>query len=211
MSSDYTSLALVVDRSGSMHNIASDVVGGVKKLIGEQKNSAGKAVLTLAQFDHTYEVIHDFKNLQEVDEDRFVKDYSPRGTTALLDAIGRMTLGLKKKIDEMPLAERPKKVVVAVITDGLENSSKEFNISQVKDLVKQQEALGWDFMFMGATLDTIDVAKNFGFSAEKTAVFNTSNVCESMAAFSKNFTQAREGKEVKFSAEDRKNLMNEKV
>lgn len=208
MSSDYTSLALVIDRSGSMYSIASDVVGGVKKLIGDQKKADGKAVLTVAQFDHTYEVIHDFKNIREVDEEKFAKDYSPRGTTALLDAIGRTTLALEKKIMDMAPADRPKKVVVAVITDGLENSSKEFNITQIKEMIKRNEALGWDFMFMGATIDTIEIAKNFGFSPDKSAVYHTSNFEGSMKVMNEKFIQARNGQKMEISNEERKNLVN---
>jgi Mg-chelatase subunit ChlD len=209
MNTNYaTALALVVDRSGSMTDIASDVKGSVKQFIEEQKKASGKAFLTVAQFDHEYEIIHNFKDIHEVDGDKFAKDYSPRGNTALLDAIGRTTLLMEQKLNSLPEAAKPKRVVVAVITDGLENSSTDFNIAKIKDMIKQHEALGWDFIFMGATLDTINVAKNMGFSADKSAVYDTSNFKSSMRFVSEKISQARLGKEVKIQEAERDNLIN---
>ena len=100
-STDFAALALVVDRSGSMHPIAADVKGSVKQFIGDQKKHEGRAALTVAQFDHKYEVVHNFKDLKEVDEDFFARQYSPRGSTALLDAIGRATLDMQKKLNSL--------------------------------------------------------------------------------------------------------------
>ncbi len=207
MRTDYAALALVVDRSGSMQSIASDVAGSVKQFIGDQKKNSGKTSLTVAQFDHLYEVVYDFVDIQAVDEEKFAKDYQPRGSTALLDAIGRTTLGLKQNLDNMAPADRPNKVVVAVITDGLENASKEFNISQIKDMIKQQEALGWDFMFMGATLDTINIAKNYGFSADKAAVYSTANFENSMRLIGEQVSKVRRGQELNITQEEREKLM----
>lgn len=208
MNTDYAALALVVDRSGSMQCIASDVRGSVKQFISDQKKAHGKASLTVAQFDHKYEVVYNFKNVQEVDAEKFANEYTPRGATALLDAIGRTTLEMKQKLESMPLAERPKRVVVAVITDGQENASSEFNLGQIKEMIKQNEALGWDFMFLGATLDALDVAKNFGFSGCKAAVYNTSRVDSCMQLISNQVCQARLGKEVNITETERNSLVN---
>lgn len=206
MSTDYAALTLVVDRSGSMHSIATDVVGSVKQFIGDQKKKEGKAFLTVAQFDHTYEVIHDHKDIQEVDEEKFAKAYSPRGSTALLDAIGRSTLAMKARIDAMTLENRPKRVVIAVITDGYENSSKEYNLTQIQNMIKQHEALGWDFMFLGASLDTIKIAESMGFSACKSAAFDTSCFKNSMQVISNQVTNARVGKALEISQAEREEL-----
>jgi Mg-chelatase subunit ChlD len=206
MNTNYTALALVVDRSGSMHSIANDVKGSVKQFIEEQKKNSGKASLTLAQFDNWYEIVHDFKEIKDVAEDAFTKAYSPRGSTALLDAIGRTTLLLYKRLENMPPAERPNKVVVAIITDGQENASTEFTIEQIKEMITKHEALGWDFMFMGATLDTINVAKSMGFSADKSAVYNTESFESSMSCISKKMSDARHGKNIEISKTERENL-----
>jgi Mg-chelatase subunit ChlD len=207
MNTDYTALALVIDRSGSMQSTASDVVGSVKQLIGEQKKNSGKASLTVTQFDHAYEVIHDFKDIQEVDEELFAKAYAPRGSTALLDAIGRTVIGLTQKLDSLAEEDKPKRVIIAIITDGLENASTEFNITQIKEMIKEEEALGWDCMFIGATLDTIDIAKNFGFSAHKTAVYETAKFSNSMQLINEQVSKARLGKEVTISEEERSKLI----
>jgi Mg-chelatase subunit ChlD len=206
MTADYAAIALVVDRSGSMHSIASDVRGSVEQFIGEQKKVNGRAYLTLSQFDDKYEVVNDFVDINSVDEKQFSKEYTPRGTTALLDAIGRTTISLQSKLDAMPQTERPKRVIVAIITDGLENASTEFNIKQIKEMVQAKEAAGWDFIFMGATLDTIDVAKGFGFSVGKSAVFSTETFDSCMKGVSEQITQARLGKGVNFTQDQRDNL-----
>lgn len=206
MDTNYTAMALVVDRSGSMHSMAADVKGSVKQFIGDQKKNEGKATLTVSQFDHSYEVIHNHKNIQEVDEDQFNKAYTPRGSTALLDAIGRATLDMQQEIDKMTVEDRPQRVIVAVITDGYENASSEFNIDQIKDMIKSKEAQGWDFMFMGASLDTIDIAKSMGFSASKSAFYDATNIKGCMGSINEQVTKARLNKEVNITEEERANM-----
>jgi Mg-chelatase subunit ChlD len=200
-------LALVVDRSGSMYSIANDVRGSVKQFIGDQKKMEGKASLRVAQFDHTYEVIHDVNDIAEVDENAFADAYKPRGSTALLDAIGRTIFDMKEKLAKIPQEEKPKRVVIAVITDGLENSSREYRLEQIKNMVKENEALGWDFLFMGASLDAIDVAKSMGFAENKATAYDTSNISSCMGNLSAKFSQARVNEEIKFTQEEREAFM----
>jgi hypothetical protein len=190
-----------------MCSIANDVRGSVKQFIGDQKKINGKASLTVAQFDHAYEVVHDFKNIKEVDEEKFAKEYSPRGCTALLDAIGRTTLMMTQKLNSMPQEDRPNRVVVAVITDGEENASTEFNIGQIREMIKSKEAAGWDFMFLGATLDTIQVAKDMGFAENKAAIYATSNMDQACGVLSAQMTQARLGKEIDIKQNERNTLV----
>lgn len=196
-------LALVVDRSGSMYSIAEDVRGSVKQFISDQKKMEGKASLRVAQFDHTYEVIHDVQDINEVDENAFAKAYTPRGMTALLDAIGRTVVDMKEKIAAAPAEEQPKRVVIAIITDGFENSSKEYKLDQIKKMVKENEALGWDFLFMGASFDAINIGETMGFAKEKSSAYDTSNVSCCMNSLSAKFSQARQNEEVKFTQEER--------
>lgn len=202
---DYTALALVVDRSGSMHSIANDVVGSVKQFIGDQKKNPAKASLTVVQFDHTYEVIHDFEDIQSVDDDKFTKNYSPRGTTALLDAIGRTVFDMKKKIESQ--ACPTKNVVIAIITDGLENASTEYTLEKIKGLIKEHEALGWNFMFLGATLDAINVAQSMGFSSSKSAVYEVGNVKQSFQVIGAKMTDARNGTAININDKERDQLV----
>lgn len=201
-------LALVVDRSGSMYNIANDVKGSVRQFISEQKSMEGKASLRVAQFDHTYEVIHDVNDIHEVDEDAFARAYKPRGTTALLDAIGRTILEMKEKIDQAPEAEKPKRVCIAIITDGKENASKEYRHERIQEMVKEHEALGWDFLFMGASLDAIKVATLMGFDESKAASWDTSNMSCCMSSLGAKFSQARQNEDIKFTQEERDAFVN---
>lgn len=201
-------LALVVDRSGSMYSIANDVKGSVKQFIGEQKKIEGKASLRVAQFDHTYEVIHDVNDINEVDEEAFAKAYSPRGTTALLDAIGRTIFEMHEKLDKMSEEERPKRVVIAVITDGLENASREFKLEQIKEMIQENEKLGWNFVFMAATLKAMEEAESMGFSKDKSTAFDTSNISSCVSNLSAKFSQARQGEDIKYTQEERDAFMN---
>lgn len=193
MRTDYTAIALIVDRSGSMHSVASDTKGSVQQFIADQKKNDGDAAFTLVQFDDKYDVVHDFVEIETVDERKFAKEYSPRGTTALLDAIGRTTLAMSQKLDKMDETERPERVVVAVITDGYENASREYSISSVREMIKDKEANGWDFMFLGATLDTMDIAHDYGFDRSKAAQYDAKNVAKCVQTIGGQVTNARAG------------------
>ena len=120
---NYTAIALVVDRSGSMESIKGDTVGSIKQFIGDQKKLDGKATLRIVQFDDKYETVYKDVDIKKIDEKEFAEKYCPRGCTALLDAIGRIITELGQTIKEMKEKERPSKVVVAIITDGYENAT----------------------------------------------------------------------------------------
>lgn len=171
-----TAISLVVDRSGSMHNIASDTVGSVKQFIKDQRALSGTASLVLTQFDHEIETVYPYGPLANVDEDTFGKQYAPRGSTALLDAIGRAVIDLSTKLDALPEAERPERKVVAIVTDGYENSSREFTKEKITEMVKAKEAEGWNFIFLGATFDAMQVAQSYGISKDSSACFKACNV-----------------------------------
>lgn len=202
----FTAIALIVDRSGSMYSVAEDTKGSVKTLIETQKQEEGKAALTLVQFDHQYEVIHDFVDLKTVDADAFTKQYQPRGNTALVDAIGRSILSMDQKIDSLHIAEKPTRIVVAIITDGLENSSHEFTAEKVKKMVEEKQALGWDFIFLGADLNAIQTAQDYGFSPKGSAYYDSSNVTEAMNVINTKISHARQGYNVEISDEERAQL-----
>ena len=203
---DYTAIALVVDRSGSMESVAEDTKGGVKQFITAQKQHSGKASFTLVQFDHEYQVLNDFSDLSKVDENAFTKQYAPRGSTALLDAIGRTVIEMSQKIEKMVLSERPAHVIVAIVTDGLENSSSEFTIAKIKKLIEEKQAQGWDFVFLGADLNAITVAQNYGFSSRQSAYYDASNISGAFSSIGKQVSSARSGSKVSFSSSERSHL-----
>lgn len=211
MTIQYTALALVVDRSGSMHSLVNDVKGSVTQFICDQKNAPGKAAMTLVQFDNQYDVVYNFSPIQAVDADKFTKEYQPRGSTALLDAIGKTTLAMESTLKTMKEGERPQRVVVAILTDGEENASTEFTLEKIQKLITEKEAdktVKWDFVFLGATLDAIKVAKSMGFCASKAASYDTSNIKQAFASFSEMAIKARLNHNISYSDKTREVLRN---
>lgn len=195
----YTAIALVVDRSGSMHSVVNDTKGSVLNLIQTQKKEEGHASLTLVQFDHEYEVIHDFVDVQEVDENAFVEQYQPRGSTALVDAIGRTIINLSNRVEEA----KPNKIVVAIVTDGLENSSREFTAAKVRQLIEEKQNQGWEFLFLGADINAIHTAQSYGISPDTCAYYENSNVGGAMDLINTKISDARQGKQIQISEEER--------
>jgi Mg-chelatase subunit ChlD len=203
---DYTAIAMVVDRSGSMECVAEDTKGGVKQFIADQKRIDGKASFTLVQFDHEYEVLHNFSDLGKVDENAFAKQYAPRGSTALLDAIGKTVLEMGQKIEKMDQPERPAHVIVAIVTDGQENASCEFTVDKIKKLIEEKQAKDWDFVFLGADLNAISVAQSYGFTPSQSAYYKSSNICGAFKSICEQVISVRNGSKVSFSPDDRKGL-----
>jgi hypothetical protein len=170
MNPNYTDVTLVLDRSGSMGPTQNDTIGGINEFIKEQQNKEGKKVcLTLVQFDASHEDWY-YKNFEGLDINKVPmldsKSYQPRGGTALIDAMARAITETGKRIGEMPEDERPSNVVFAVMTDGEENSSREFTREQVFEMVKHQtDVYKWAFLFLGANQDAIQSGHSFGFQA----------------------------------------------
>ena len=159
---DLTEIICIVDRSGSMAAIREDAQGGFNTFIDDQKKAEGEARITLVQFDHEYEVVWDAKNIKEVPEYMLM----PRGSTALLDAIGKTVNAVGHRLAKEPEEKRPGKVVVMILTDGQENSSKEFTRrSQIQDIIKhQEEKYSWLFVYLAANQDAIGEASSLGIS-----------------------------------------------
>ena len=166
MNDDYTHISVILDRTGSMETIRDDTIGGFNAFLEDQKKQPGKATLTLVQFDSEdpYEIIHDFKSIVDVaplTRETFV----PRAGTPLLDAMGRGINDLEKRIGDLPEADRPSKVIMAVVTDGQENASSEFRHEDIKRMVKKRtEKDGWQFVFLSADLGAIADARAVGIA-----------------------------------------------
>ncbi len=129
--SDLTHLYFLLDRSGSMQSIKSDIEGGFAAFVEEQRSGAGEALATLAQFDDVYELVYADRPVASVPP----LDLQPRNMTALHDAMGRLVTDAGARLAALPEEERPGTVVVAIMTDGLENASKEWNGAAIKALV----------------------------------------------------------------------------
>ncbi|WP_396626082.1 VWA domain-containing protein [Luteitalea sp.] len=175
-----TDITVVLDRSGSMESIASDIVGGLNAFVQKQKDGEGEAHFTLVQFDDQYEVVHFRVPIVEVPA-LTRRTYVPRGSTALLDAIGRTINEISARVDRMHTEERPDQIVFAVATDGEENASHEFTKRQIFSMIRQREKPGagdpsakptWEFVFLGANQDAIQEGGQMGFQASRAVDFD---------------------------------------
>lgn len=160
MKAGFTEIVCIIDRSGSMMSLRSDAVGGMNSFLNEQKNVPGDANLTLVFFNHDYQVIYNAKPLADVPPVAEA-DYVPQGTTALLDAVGRTIDDVGERLANTPEDQRPQQVVVAILTDGLENASKDYTRQRVADMIQhQQEKYGWEFLFLAANMDAFAEAQS---------------------------------------------------
>lgn len=156
MKSGHAEIVMVLDRSGSMSSCVEATIGGFNDFIRDQKDMPGSASVTLVQFDNEYEVVHDSVPLDDMPELN-TQVFVPRGGTALFDAIGKTLNGAAARF-------RHNKVIFVVLTDGGENSSKEYTQQQIRDLVSQRETNGWTFVYIGANQDAFAVGGAMAFS-----------------------------------------------
>jgi len=155
MNQNLTEIAYVLDRSGSMASVAADAIGGFNAFLADQQRHPGEARFTLVLFDHEHLVVHCGEEIQRIPP-LDATTYMPRGTTALLDAIGRTVDELGQRLTALPEAERPGKVIVAILTDGLENASTDYNYPKVSSMIQhQQEKYNWEFVFLAANQNVI--------------------------------------------------------
>ena len=179
-----TEILVIADRSGSMHNIVDDAVGGFNSFLADQREIPGKAFLTLVIFDDRIEVVCESTPILEM-KDITVDTIKPRGQTALLDAIGQSVYSLKNRVHEG-------KVIVVVITDGGENASYQYGHDQVKELVTECQAKKWEFLFLGANIDSFAVGASMGIPKGSTVDYDAnargitsaySNVSDTVSSF----------------------------
>ncbi len=166
MKDNLTEIVFILDRSGSMQRLAEDTIGGYNAFIEEQKKQDGEANLTTVLFDDQYEVLHNGVNIKDV-KPLTDKEYTARGMTALMDAVGRTINSVGDRLSKMDEVDRPSKVIVVITTDGMENASTEFTKKQVKDMITHQtEKYNWQFMFLGANIDAASEAQSIGISPQ---------------------------------------------
>ena len=162
-----------------MNQVRDDAEGGVNTFISQQAKEPGEALLTLVQFDTEYEFLHTGVPIQTVPKYELV----PRGMTALLDAVGRAINETGERLAKMPESDRPSLVIFVVMTDGQENSSKEFNKSQIKEMIeRQQNDYDWHFTFLGANQDAFAEAGGMGIHAAGVADYAADKVAAAYMA-----------------------------
>lgn len=166
-----TELVFILDRSGSMAGLESDTIGGFNAMLEKQKKQDAEAFVTTVLFDHELKTLHDRVKLQQL-APLTEKDYTVRGCTALLDAIGETVEHIKTVHRYIRPEDVPANTVFVITTDGLENASKKFSTEAVKMLIEQQKECGWEFLFLGANIDAVQTAASFGIAPERAANFH---------------------------------------
>lgn len=166
-----TEMVFILDRSGSMAGLEGDTIGGYNSMLKKQQEQGGEALVSTVLFDDRQEVLHDRKPLDKV-QPITEKEYYVRGCTALLDAIGGAIHHIGNVHKYAREEDRPENTIFIITTDGMENSSRKYNYKMVKELVERQKIkYGWEFLFLGANMDAIEVAGRFGISAERAVTY----------------------------------------
>ena len=171
MNKNLTELVFILDRSGSMSGLEADTIGGFNSMIQKQKKQEGDCFVSTVLFDNNSEVIHDRIRLSEIDG-LTEKEYTVGGCTALLDAIGGAIHHIGNIHKYAREEDRPHKTVFVITTDGMENASRKYELSKIKNMIeRQKEKYDWEFLFLGANIDAIATAKSFGISADRAVEF----------------------------------------
>lgn len=199
MENKTTELVFIIDRSGSMSGLESDTIGGFNSMLKQQQSVDGKAFVTTVLFDDEYELLHDRVGIQNV-KPLTEKDYTTRGSTALLDAIGKTIHNIRKAQKEASEEDRSEKVMFFIITDGHENASRRYTFQMIQDRIKHyKKKHGWEFLFFGANMDAIAEAAKIGIDDNRAQNYcsdsvGTASVYTAMSAVS---TAFRTGKKIR--------------
>lgn len=172
MKKGLTELVFILDRSGSMSGLESDTIGGYNAMLEKQKSEPGDVLITTVLFDDRYELLHDRINIRGI-EPITDKEYFVRGSTALLDAVGKTINKIGNVQKHTTKDERAEQVMFVITTDGMENSSREFTYEKVRQMIEHQKSkYGWEFIFLGANIDAISTAERFGISKDRATNYN---------------------------------------
>ena len=171
MKKGLTEIVFILDRSGSMSGLEKDTIGGFNSTIERQKREEGEAIVSTVLFDDDTEVLHDRVSLEKI-APLTEKEYYARGSTALLDAIGGAIHHIGNVHKYAREEDRPEKTIFVITTDGYENASRKYSSDRVKQMVeRKKQKYGWEFIFLGANIDAVDTARNFGIDEERAANF----------------------------------------
>ncbi|MBQ6933273.1 MAG: VWA domain-containing protein [Clostridia bacterium] len=171
-----TELVFIIDRSGSMHGLETDTIGGFNSMIENQKDNAGDVLVSTVLFNDKSIVVHDRKSIKDI-APMTRQDYAPCGSTALLDAIGCAIHHIGNIHKYARKEDIPDKTLFVITTDGMENSSHLFDADKIKYMINmQKEKYDWEFIFLGANIDAVGTAKNFGISEDRAVNYHADPV-----------------------------------
>ena len=167
-----TELVFILDRSGSMSGLESDTIGGFNSMLQKQQSQEGECRITTVLFDDKHEILHDRLDIKAVSPITD-KEYYVRGSTALLDAIGITINKIGNTQKQSKPEYRADKVLFVITTDGMENASREFDYAKIKSMIEhKKEKYNWEFIFLGANIDAVDVANRFGIAKNRAQSFH---------------------------------------
>ena len=167
MNNNLTELVFILDKSGSMAGLEGDTIGGFNSMVERQKKEPGEALLSAVLFSNDSTVIYDRVDIKKV-EPMTDAQYRVGGCTALLDAIGGAVHHIGNVHKYAREEDVPGKTIFVITTDGMENASRRYGVGEVKKMVeRQQEKYGWEFLFLGANMDAISQAGDFGIRPER--------------------------------------------
>jgi len=199
MMEEYINILCVLDRSGSMSTIINDAISGFNYFLKEQKQIEGYCNLQTMLFDTEF-IVSKLKNIQKVDEFN-KKTYVPRGGTALYDAIGKTIDTELDRLSTLPKGERPTKTLCVILTDGEENSSREYHQDLIKRMINEmREEFNWEFIFLAANQDAMFTADGLGISRGNSMNFDATGdgVTYAYASMSKATSHYRASKETSY-------------
>ncbi len=166
-----TELVFIIDRSGSMHGLEADTIGGFNSMLDRQRHEGGEALISVVLFSDGCEVVRDRADISAVKE-MTLADYCAGGCTALLDAVGGAIHHIGNVHKYARNEDVPERTVFVIITDGMENASRFYDINKVRAMIERQKnKYGWEFFFLGADLSAIETARRCGIGADRTAFY----------------------------------------
>ena len=172
MKNKITELVFILDRSGSMAGLEADTIGGFNAMIEKQKKQEGECYVSTVLFDDVSEVVHDRVRLCDVPK-MTDEDYTVRGCTALIDAIGGAIHHIGNIHKYARAEDVPERTMFVITTDGQENASRRYSSKQVKKMIeRQKEKYGWEFLFIGANIDAVETAKRYGIGSDRAVNYN---------------------------------------
>ena len=170
-----TEIISIVDRFGSMQSILDDAIGGFNTFLAAQQRQPGQAKLSLILFDNEYQVVHQAVDIQQV-EPLNQDTYVPRGSTALMDAVGKTIDAVGERLAATPESERPSQVIISILTDGYENASQTYSKPKVAEMIKHQtEKYSWAFEFQAANMDAFAAAKELSIAPDRVVQFEATS------------------------------------
>lgn len=194
---NHTHILFILDRSGSMQTIHADVVGGFNAFLASQQGAEGTADLTLVQFDTHIETVMDGVDIRAVSPLTH-GDFEPRGSTALFDAMGTSMDALGRQLAARAETDRPENVVVAVMTDGEENASREYTFERIQTMIEHQRSYyNWEIVFLASELSTHTLSRRMGVAQDKSVRWSKSpaGVSAAFIAMDAEILKSRKGKE----------------